>query len=104
MLRPSRDNNHVARFDFLLLSSYLREAYARGECEDLINRVDLHVTRKQKSKGLMDAQLTSSPISPPTGTVIRTTCEYNPVQSTRRNSPDSDGSEAVIPGKYCISC
>lgn len=46
---------------------------------------------------------TSSPISPPTGTVISTTCEYNPVQSTLLNSPDSDGSAFVIPGKYTIS-
>ena len=47
---------------------------------------------------------TSSPISPPTGIVMRTTCEYNPVHSTRRNSADSDGKAFVMLGKYCISC
>ena len=43
-------------------------------------------------------------MSPSTGTVISTTCEYSPVQRTRRNSADSAGSDAVMPGKYCISC
>ena len=43
-------------------------------------------------------------MSPPTGTVISTSCEYNPVQSTRRKSPDFEGRDVVISGKYCISC
>jgi len=43
-------------------------------------------------------------MSPPTGTVIKTSCEYNPVHKTLRNSPDSEGSEVVISGKYAISC
>lgn len=47
---------------------------------------------------------TSSPISPPTGTVISTTWLYKPVQSTLLNSALSDGKAEVILGKYCISC
>ena len=54
--------------------------------------------------GLRDSERTSSPISPPTGTVMRTTCEYNPVQSTLRNSPDLEGRAEVMSGKYAISC
>lgn len=48
--------------------------------------------------------LASSPISPPTGTVISTTWLYSPVHSTLLNSPLSDGMAAVMLGKYCISC
>ena len=47
---------------------------------------------------------TSSPMSPPTGTVISTTWLYNPVQSTLLNSALSDGKAEVMLGKYCISC
>lgn len=36
--------------------------------------------------------------------VIRTTWEYSPVQSTRRNSADSEGKAFIMFGKYCISC
>jgi len=36
--------------------------------------------------------------------VIRTTWEYSPVQSTRRNSADSEGKAFIMLGKYCISC
>jgi hypothetical protein len=43
-------------------------------------------------------------MSPPTGTVISTSWEYNPVQSTRRKSPDSEGRDVVIFGKKTISC
>jgi len=49
-------------------------------------------------------EFTSSPMSPPTGTVMRTSCEYRPVHKTRRNSADSDGSEVVMFGKKAISC
>ena len=35
---------------------------------------------------------------------MRTTCEYNPVQSTFRNSPELAGKAPVILGKYTISC
>lgn len=49
-------------------------------------------------------ELTSSPMSPPTGTVISTTWLYSPVHSTLRNSAFSDGIAAVMLGKYCISC
>jgi len=35
---------------------------------------------------------------------MRTSCEYKPVHSTRRNSPDSLGKLVVILGKYAISC
>lgn len=43
-------------------------------------------------------------MSPPTGTVMRTTWLYSPVHKTRRNSPLFDGIAAVMLGKYCISC
>ena len=35
---------------------------------------------------------------------MRTTCEYNPVQRTLRNSPDFEGRAEDISGKYAISC
>ena len=35
---------------------------------------------------------------------MSTTCEYNPVQSTLRNSPDLEGRAEVMSGKYAISC
>ena len=35
---------------------------------------------------------------------MSTTCEYNPVQSTLRNSPDLEGKAEVMSGKYAISC
>ena len=54
--------------------------------------------------GLRNSERTSSPMSPPTGTVMSTTCEYNPVQSTLRNSPDLEGRAEVMSGKYAISC
>lgn len=49
-------------------------------------------------------KLTSSPMSPPTGTVISTTWLYKPVQSTLLNSALSEGNAEVMLGKYCISC
>ena len=48
------------------------------------------------SKGDED---TSSPISPPTGTVMSTTCEYKPVHKTLRNSADLEGRAEVMSGK-----
>lgn len=56
-------------------------------------------TLRQLKPALKKAEQTSSPISPSTGTVISTTCEYSPVQSTLRNSPDFDGRAEVMPGK-----
>ena len=35
---------------------------------------------------------------------MSTTCEYSPVQSTRRNSPDLEGRAEDMLGKYAISC
>lgn len=35
---------------------------------------------------------------------MRTSCEYRPVQRTRRNSPFLEGYDVVICGKYTISC
>ncbi len=35
---------------------------------------------------------------------MSTSCEYNPVQSTRRNSADFEGRDVVMFGKYFISC
>lgn len=35
---------------------------------------------------------------------MRTSCEYKPVQRTRRNSPFFEGYDVVICGKYAISC
>lgn len=46
---------------------------------------------------------TSSPISPPTGTSIATSCEYNPVCSTFLKSPNSRTAE-VSWGKCTIWC
>lgn len=58
----------------------------------------------QLKPALKMRERTSSPISPSTGTVMSTTCEYSPVHSTLRKSPDFDGRAEVISGKYAISC
>ena len=84
------------------------------------------VVRLRKKSQDAGAELTSSPMSPPTGTVIRTSWLYNPVEAlhqletlwaiestdaglfipvhnTLRNSPDLDGRAVSMSGKYCIS-
>lgn len=42
---------------------------------------------------------TSSPMSPPTGIVMRTTCEYRPVHRTLRKTAELEGKAPVILGK-----
>jgi hypothetical protein len=45
---------------------------------------------------------TSSPMSPPTGIVMSTSCELSPVHMTVLNSACSEGSALVIRGKCAI--
>jgi hypothetical protein len=78
--------------------------FYRGERMDQ-SRTSSDAVRAPISKRKLEEEIhTSSPISPSTGTVIRTNWLYSPVHSTRRNSPDSLGSEVVMSGKYAISC
>ena len=107
MLGASRDHHKVSSFDILVLASYCGFADTGGESQGLVDGMNLiepainlctaalgRMKRAMKKQGP-----TSSPISPSTGTVMSTTCEYKPVQSTLRNSPDLDGRAEVISGK-----
>ena len=110
MLRTSRHNHKVSSFDILIFSSNGGFADTRSESQGLVDGVNLQETAVSQSvnlwsrTGVRNSERTSSPMSPPTGTVMSTTCEYNPVQSTLRNSPDLDGNAEVMSGKYAISC
>ena len=107
MLSASRYDHKVSSFDILIFTGNGGFAYSRSEGQGLVNGVNLEEMDGSQSLvkvGLRNPERTSSPISPPTGTVMSTTCEYNPVQSTLRNSPDLEGRAEVMSGKYAISC
>lgn len=112
VLGTSRHYHEVSTFDILVFTSNGGFARPRGEGQGLVNGVDLRETavslwiaalRRLKLASKKPEQ-TSSPIWPSTGTVMSTTCEYSPVHSTLRNSPDFDGKAEVISGKQTISC
>jgi hypothetical protein len=99
VLRSCGYYDQVSCFDILVLSRNCCFSSARSEGQNLINGVFLKIGQ---SKGLETPSadgITSSPMSPPTGTVISTNWEYKPVQSTRRKSPDSEGRDVVMLGK-----
>ena len=107
MLGASRYHHEVSSFDILVLASYCGFADTGGEGQGLVDGVKLHMIAVspyttalgQVKRATKKQEPTSSPISPPTGTVMSTTCEYKPVHSTLRNSPDLDGRAEVISGK-----
>ena len=107
MLGASRYDHEVSSFDVLVLASYRGFAGTGGKSQGLVDGMNLTDTAislrtaalKQSRRAVQKEEPTSSPISPSTGTVMSTTCEYSPVQSTLRNSPDLDGRAEVISGK-----
>lgn len=103
MLRASRDDHQVAGVHLLLLAADLGEARTRGEGEDLVDGMGLGI-KSVHVHCAWDGMRTSSPMSPPSGMVMMTSCEYSPVQSTRRKSDEVDGRLVVMRGKCCISC
>ena len=108
MLSASRHDHQVSSLDILIFARNGGFAHARSERQGLVDRMNLEEKKSTQSsvqyKIEESQKRTSSPISPPTGTVMSTTCEYNPVQSTLRNSPDLEGSAEVMSGKSAISC
>lgn len=110
MLRTRRHDHQVSSLDILVFTSDCSFAHTRRERQSLVHGVDLREKKtgiqsvsflSEKPPDIEESQneRTSSPISPPTGTVMSTTCEYKPVQSTRRNSPDLEGRAEDMLGK-----
>ena len=113
MLRSRWHDDKVAGFDILVFPVYSCFGGAGGEGEGLVDGVHLRDHADVRKASIETSHCsqhwrprlpTSSPMSPPTGTVISTSCEYSPVQRTLLNSPDSEGRAAVMFGKYPISC
>jgi hypothetical protein len=111
MLSAGGYDDQITGLDVLVDAVDRCFAFSRRECQDLVDGVFLRrwseqgtpvslareheaMAQFQKSRGH-----TSSPISPSTGTVMSTSWLYKPVQRTRRNSPDSLGSDVVMLGK-----
>lgn len=99
VLRARGHDDKVPGLDILLFAGNDRAPLARGKCQNLVNVMDLEIWVSVGSQATRMDYQTSSPISPSTGTVINTSCEYRPVNRTRRNSDDSDGSDVVILAK-----
>jgi len=88
------DNHHISSLDLLLLSSNDGLANARSEDEVLVDAVNLTLISGSYFPPNQN-QLTSSPISPPTGTVITTNCELSPVQRTVLKSGYCEGKALI---------
>jgi hypothetical protein len=114
MLSAGGYDDQITGLDVLVDAIDGRFAFSRRECQDLVDGVFLrrwseqeHQYRlqgKHEARGAVSERAgsrghTSSPISPSTGTVMSTSWLYKPVQRTRRNSPDSLGSDVVMFGK-----
>lgn len=96
MLGACWHDDQVAGLDILVLARDGGFACTGREGEDLVHRMCLGRSVSGRGQCARQESLTSSPISPPTGTVMRTNCEYKPVHSTRRKSLDCDGRDVVI--------
>jgi len=98
MVRPRRNNDEIAGFYVLFFAADDGFAGAGSKIQDLVNCVYLwRVSFPVRSES--SVFITSSPISPLTGTFMSTSCEYRPVHNTRRNSGLSEGKDVVICGK-----
>ena len=107
MLGASWHYHEVSSFDILIFTRNGGFAGSSGEGQDLVDEVSLGETAvspgtvvlRRLKPALKRQERTSSPTSPPTGTVMSTTCEYKPVQTTLRKSLDVDGRDEFISGK-----
>jgi hypothetical protein len=101
VLSSLRHNNHITSLNLPFFSRDNGFANTRSEDKVLVDSVDLISITTHTEHA--DIQLTSSPISPPTGTVMTTNCELSPVQRTVLKSGYCDG-KALIACKCFILC
>lgn len=75
MFRASWHNDHVSRLDVLLFTGNLSKPCSRRKGKDLIHSVNLETVSAVFHFDRISGRHTSSPMSPPTGTVMSTNCE-----------------------------